>query len=82
MCVVGFIEGILFTFFCFELLQEQFESVMENQTYVDDMKESYGRPIAAVDCLLMTFGDDWLWWLIPTRPVLNLNYFEKLYTFK
>jgi len=22
LCVVGFIEGILFTFFCFELVQE------------------------------------------------------------
>lgn len=30
----------------------------------------------------MSFGYDWKWWLIPTTPVLNINYFEKVYTFK
>ena len=44
LCVIGFIEGILFTFFCFELVQEQFESIGDNQTYVDDMKETFGKP--------------------------------------
>ena len=51
LCVVGFIEGILFTFFCFELVQEQFESIGDNQTYVDDMKETFGRPQALIDNL-------------------------------
>lgn len=51
LCVAGFVEGILFTFFCFELVQEQFESVSDNQTYVDDMKETFGKPMALVDCL-------------------------------
>jgi hypothetical protein len=27
-------------------------------------------------------GEDWLWWFMPTRPVLDINYFEKLYTLK
>lgn len=27
-------------------------------------------------------GKDWLWWLMPTYPLLNINYFEKLYTYK
>jgi hypothetical protein len=44
MCVVALIEGILFTFFCFELIQEQFEAIEDNQTYVEDMKETFGRP--------------------------------------
>eukprot|EP00347_Sterkiella_histriomuscorum_P001842 403370469 len=82
MCVIGFIEGILFTFFCFELVQEQFESIGDNQTYVDDMKETFGRPQALVDNLFQSLGEDWTWWLIPTHPVLNINYFEKLYTIK
>ena len=30
MCVFAFIEGILFAFFCFELVQEQFESIADN----------------------------------------------------
>jgi len=42
--VFAFIEGILFTFFCFELIQEQFESIEDNQSYVDDMKELAGKP--------------------------------------
>lgn len=82
MCVLAFIEGILFTFFCFELVQEQFESIADNQTYVDDMKELVGKPQAFIDNLFMTMGEDWLWWFVPTRPVLDVNYFEKLYTLK
>ena len=82
MCILAFIEGILFAFFCFELLQEQFEAVELNQTYVDDMKELFGRPLSLSDNLTMALGHDWKWWLIPTRPVLSLNYLEKMYTLK
>lgn len=82
LCVVGFIEGILFTFFCFELVQEQFESIGDNQTYVDDMKETFGRPQALIDNLFQALGNDWAWWLIPTTPELDINLFEKLYTIK
>lgn len=82
MCVIAFIEGILFSFFCFELLQEQFESIEDNQTYVDDMKETFGKPRSTMENLLYTLGLDWAWWLLPTRPVLKINYLEKLYTLK
>ncbi|CDW91854.1 UNKNOWN [Stylonychia lemnae] len=82
LCVVGFIEGILFTFFCFELVQEQFESIGDNQTYVDDMKETFGRPQALIDNMFQALGNDWVWWLIPTTPELDVNLFEKLYTIK
>jgi hypothetical protein len=46
------------------------------------MKKTFGRPLAAIDCLYLSVGEDWNWWLIPTRPVINMNYFEKLYTLK
>ena len=46
------------------------------------MKETFGRPISMVDSLFMTLGEDWIWWLIPTRPVVGMNFFEKLYTLK
>ena len=82
LCLLAFIEGILFTFFCFELLQEQFEAIELNQTYVDDMKELFGRPLSLSDNLTMAFGHDWTWWLIPTTPVLSLNFFERMYTLK
>jgi hypothetical protein len=82
MCVIAFLEGALFTFFTLELVQEQFESIEDNQTYVDDMKDLFGRPQSLVENLLVYFGYDWKWWLVPTHPILNINYFEKLYTFK
>jgi len=82
LCVLAFIEGILFAFFCFELLQEQFEAIELNQTYVDDMKELFGRPLSLSDNLTMAFGHDWTWWLVPTRPVLSINYLERMYTLK
>ena len=25
-------------------------------------------------------GEDWLYWFIPTRPCLKINFLEKLYT--
>lgn len=46
------------------------------------MKDNFGRPLSAVDSLINTMGEDWVWWLIPTRPVLNINYYERLYTLK
>lgn len=46
------------------------------------MKDTFGRPMAMVDTLFRTLGEDWLWWLIPTRPVVEMNFFEKLYTLK
>jgi len=27
-------------------------------------------------------GHDFMFWLFPTYPLLNVNYFEKLYTYK
>lgn len=30
----------------------------------------------------MTLGEDWQWWLIPTRPVIKINYLERLYKLK
>ena len=30
----------------------------------------------------LQFGLDFWFWLLPTKPVLNVNYFEKLYTYK
>jgi len=46
------------------------------------MKETFGRPMPLIDCLFLSVGEDWQWWLVPTRPVLDINYFEKLYTIK
>jgi hypothetical protein len=82
MCIAAFIEGILFAFFCFELLQEQFEAIEINQTYIDDLKELFGRPLDFITNLKCTFGYDLWWWLLPTQPCIALNYLEKMYTVK
>ena len=73
MCIVAFIEGILFAFFCFELLQEQFEAIELNQTYIDDMKELFGRPNDFLVNLKQTLGFDYWWWLVPTQPCIAMN---------
>jgi hypothetical protein len=46
------------------------------------MKDLFGKPLTLIKNLKLTLGDDWKWWLIPTRPVIKINYFEKLYTIK
>lgn len=46
------------------------------------MKELFGRPLSLFKSLKLTLGNDWQWWLVPTHPVLKINYFEKLYTIK
>ena len=34
------------------------------------------------DNLVLAIGHDWKWWLLPTRPVLSINYYERMYTIK
>jgi hypothetical protein len=82
MCIAAFIEGILFAFFCFELLQEQFEAIEINQTYIDDMKELFGKPLDFITNLKCALGYDIWWWLLPTQPCIPMNYLEKMYTVK
>jgi hypothetical protein len=46
------------------------------------MKELAGKPQSFTNNLKSSFGSDVFWWLIPTYPLLNINYFERLYTYK
>ena len=43
LSIAAFIEGVLFTIFTWELLQEQLESIEDNQSYIDDMKKLFGK---------------------------------------
>ena len=38
MCLVAFIEGLLFAYFTYELWSEQIDSIENNQSYIDDLK--------------------------------------------
>jgi len=46
------------------------------------MKELFGRPLDFISNLKCALGYDMWWWLLPTRPCLALNFFEKMYTVK
>jgi len=78
--VFCFIEGILFAFFCFEIGQEQMESIVENQTYIDSEQERWGRPMPIWYLFKQAMGHDILWWWFPSTPLVKINYLEKLYT--
>ena len=80
--ILVLVESILFSFFTLELVGEQFELFQDNQTYVDDMKDLTGVPLSFFESLRVWIGQDWLFWLIPTYPVLEINYAEKLYSIK
>lgn len=82
LCVWVFIESILFSFFTIELVSEQLESFQDNETYVDSLKELHGPPLTLFDSFFIYIGEDWLFWLLPTRPVLIINYWERLFTDK
>lgn len=46
------------------------------------MKETFGKPRSLVENLLYTLGLDYFWWFVPTRPVIKINFLERLYTLK
>jgi len=46
------------------------------------MKELAGKPQSFFNNLKSMIGQDYLYWPLPTYPLLNVNYFEKLYTYK
>lgn len=77
ICV--FIESILFSFFTLELVGEQLESFQDNQTYIDDLKDLIGIPLTLFDSFFVWLGEDWLFWLLPTRPIQCINYWERLF---
>jgi hypothetical protein len=79
MCIVAFVEGVLFAFFTYEILTEQFESVDENQSYIDQLKKQYGRQGTLYENACSYFGIDSMWWLIPTHPELRINYLERVW---
>lgn len=78
-CILAFVEGLLFAFFTYELLTEQIESIEDNQSYIDDLKAQYGVQMDFFDNAKSALGQDWLWWLVPTRPELRVNFFERVW---
>ena len=74
LCVCVLLESILFSFFTLELVGEQLESFQDNQTYVDDLKELIGIPLTLIEGIKVWMGEDWMFWWLPTTPILKINY--------
>ena len=51
----------------------------DNQGYVDDLKHQYGKQQGLFSQAKLTLGTDWLWWLVPTRPCLETNHYERVW---
>lgn len=80
MCILAFVEGLLFAFFTYEMCQEQLESIEDNQSYIDDLKHQFGiQNELFYDNCRLALGEDCLWWLLPTHPELKTNYFERVW---
>ena len=80
MCILAFVEGLLFAFFTYEMCQEQLESIEDNQSYIDDLKHQFGiQNELFYDNCRLALGEDYLWWLLPTHPELKTNYFERVW---
>ena len=77
--IIAFVEGLLFSYFTYELLSEQVTAIDDNQSYVDDLKNQYGKQGDFFDNAKLTLGIDYLWWLIPTHPELKINFYERVW---
>lgn len=54
----------------------------DNQTYVDDLKDLTGVPMHFFQAMRVWLGEDWKFWLLPTQPILTINYCERLFCVK
>ena len=54
-------------------------AIDDNQSYVDDLKKQYGKQQEFMDNCQLTLGIDYLWWLVPTRPELRTNFYERVW---
>jgi len=53
-----------------------------NQTYIDNLKDLYGvlPKLKNSKGYSDWFGNDMMFWPLPTLPNLHINYLERLYT--
>lgn len=72
--------ALIFPILWFPLFKSQLEVYEFNQTYIDDLKQLYGKPYEFWEGLKVHIGCDYMWWLLPTRPILDINYWERVFT--
>lgn len=53
------------------------ESMEDNQGFIDELKGEYGVQQPMWETAKEIMGHDVLWWLVPTRPLLKVNFLER-----
>ena len=67
LCVLNFIEGILFGLFTFIMLFDQLSAIFSNTPYIDQIKGKKGAKKQKYQCLVDVFGEPFsISWFFPT----------------
>jgi len=67
LCVLNFIEGILFGLFTFIMLFDQLSAIFSNTPYIDQIKGKKGAKKQRYQCLVDVFGEPFaVSWFFPT----------------
>lgn len=80
--ILAFVQGLLFSYFCYEVFNEEVEAIEYNQPHEDETKKKYGIRYEFWESAKLHLGYDWKWWIIPTHPELRTNYFERTWSRK
>ncbi|CAK81830.1 unnamed protein product (macronuclear) [Paramecium tetraurelia] len=76
---------LLFSFFFIvfvsQMLWDQISAIRDNQTVVESRQGKFGRQQSFMNNFKQVFGDQaWYHWLLPTKPILKINYAELVYS--
>jgi hypothetical protein len=82
LCACTLLTGLYMGSMLWQLVLEQFDAIAENQSCVDALKDQFGAQREIWDNLKLFIGEDVLWWLLPTTPVIEPNFQEKVWSRK
>jgi hypothetical protein len=55
------------------------QSIDDNASYIDGLKKQFGKQLEFHDLWKRAIGNDTKFWLLPTRPELKTNLFERVW---
>jgi palmitoyltransferase len=76
-CVIVGLIGVVFLVFTVSMAVEQLEYIINNQTYVESLKNVRGTSCNISTALSLVFGRSG--WLLPTSPNLRLDFSETVH---
>jgi hypothetical protein len=82
LCGSVLIGGFYFAFNLIMLLVEQYESLEDNQSYIDELKDEFGMQQPLWVTLKQNLGEDYIYWFLPTYPAIDTNYLERVWSRK